>query len=365
MGLQVNYSPLDQFIHKVAFSTPAIQTTAADLERMTFGRVYGRIEAGRPIFITSLPRAGTTVLLEVLHRSTSLASHTYRDMPFVMAPILWSRLSGPFRKRDELRERAHKDGMQIGYDSPEAFEEVLWRYIWPEKYCKTRLVLWDAADEKNEARSFFVEHMKKIILLRKPDRADDGRYLSKNNNNLARLDLIGEMFPGAKILVPVRDPLEHTASLLRQHRNFIALHEAEPFVRRYMADVGHFEFGDLHRPIAFPGLDALIADRDPLTVDYWLGYWIAAFEYVLERCNSVLIVSLEAACANPCRALADIYRQLEIRDDAMVDKVAPLLRAPSRQSHDQDAYDPRLLDRAKEIYSALIHRSVARLHAPR
>ena len=28
-------------------------------------------------------------------------------------------------------ERAHGDGMTIGYDSHEAFEEVLWRAFWP------------------------------------------------------------------------------------------------------------------------------------------------------------------------------------------------------------------------------------------
>jgi hypothetical protein len=26
-----------------------------------------------------------------------------------------------------MAERAHKDGLQVGYDSPEAIEEILWR----------------------------------------------------------------------------------------------------------------------------------------------------------------------------------------------------------------------------------------------
>ncbi len=184
-------------------------------------------------------------MLDVLHRFPSLATHTYRDMPFVMAPILWSRLSSAFRKRVEPRERAHGDGMQVGYDSPEAFEEIFWRAFWPEKYTDIGIALWGADDIKDEARTFFVEHMKKIIALRRPDRVRDGRYISKNNGNIARLDLIGRMFPEAKILVPVRHPLEHAASLLRQHRNFIEMHKDEAFIRRYMADLGHYEFGEL------------------------------------------------------------------------------------------------------------------------
>ena len=155
MAFQMNYSVLDRMLHHLAFSTPSIQLTAADIEKSVFGSVYKTVVAEKPIFITSLPRAGTTLMLEVLHRFPSLATHTYRDMPFVMAPILWSRLSSTFRKRDELRERAHGDGMQFGYDSPEAFEEILWRAFWPEKYTDTGIALWSADDVKDEALHLF------------------------------------------------------------------------------------------------------------------------------------------------------------------------------------------------------------------
>ncbi len=152
MAFQVNYSALDRFLHRIAFSAPSIQFTAADIEKKIFGAVYDNVKAAQPIFITSLPRAGTTLLLEVLQCFPSLATHNYRDMPFVMAPVFWSRLSSSFRKRAELSERAHGDGMQIGYDSPEAFEEILWRAFWPEKYSETGIALWGVADGKKEAR---------------------------------------------------------------------------------------------------------------------------------------------------------------------------------------------------------------------
>ena len=117
--------------------------------------------AEKPIFITSLPRAGTTLILEALSRFPSVSPHTYRDMPFIMAPVLWSRLTGHFKKDGGLRERAHGDGMSVGYDSPEAFEEILWRAFWPEKYHADRVDLWTPEDLDEEARLFFMEHMKK------------------------------------------------------------------------------------------------------------------------------------------------------------------------------------------------------------
>jgi hypothetical protein len=354
VDFQVNYSALERLFHRIAFAAPSIQLTAADIEKNVFGKVYNQVEATRPIFITSLPRAGTTIMLEVLHRFPSLATHVYRDMPFVMAPVLWSRLSRTFHKRSELHERVHGDGMQVGYDSPEAFEEILWHAFWPEKYPGTGIALWESIDGKEEARAFFVEHMKKIIVLRRPDRVHDGRYISKNNGNIARLDLIGHMFPDARILIPVRHPIEHAASLLRQHRNFIELHRKEPFSRRYMADLGHYEFGDLHRPIKFPGLDALISGLDPLTIDYWLAYWIAAFEHVLARRDAFILISYEATCAGGRDALARICAQLEIAEEGMLDSAAELFRQPPPAQRDEIVLDPELRDRAEELHKALL-----------
>lgn len=72
--------------------------TLADLEER---RVAGQPEhavAERPGFITSLPRARTILLLEMLSVLPDFASHTYRNMPLVPCPVLWDRLSQAFRK---------------------------------------------------------------------------------------------------------------------------------------------------------------------------------------------------------------------------------------------------------------------------
>ena len=358
MAHQLNYSALDRLLHRVAFAAPFVQLTAADVEKVMCGSSYDAVRAERPIFITSLPRAGTTLMLEALSQLPSLASHVYRDMPFVMAPVLWSRLSAPFRQPTELRGRAHGDGMETGFDSPEAFEEILWRTFWRKKYTKSGIGLWEAADAKSDARAFFVEHMKKIVALRRPDRAHDGRYLSKNNANIARLDLIGRMFPDATILLLVRRPLEHARSLLRQHRKLLDMHKATPFVRRYMADLGHYEFGDVHRPIRFPGLDALTANRGPLTIDYWLGYWIAAFEHVLRHRDKAMIISYEDTCADAPRALAAICARLEIADEGVLPKAAALFRGAARAGSRAIEADRGLRERAERVYRALLNGQV-------
>jgi hypothetical protein len=271
-----------------------------------------------------------------------------------MAPVLWARLSRAYRKPSELRERAHGDGIEVGYDSPEAFEEVLWRTFWREKYAPGGIALWRAEDDKPEARAFFAEHMKKIVALRRPDRIHDGRYISKNNANIARLDLVGRMFPDAKILLLLRSPLEHAYSLLRQHLNFLGMHKASAFTRTYMSDIGHYEFGELHRPIAFPLLDALTGGRDRRTIDYWLGYWIAAFEYVRSNLDRVIVVSYEQACIDPHGTLGDLCRQLDVADEGVLPQAAALFRNEAAARRCPVVADRELSAHAERLHGALM-----------
>jgi hypothetical protein len=352
-AFNVNYSKLDRLLHRVAFFSPSVQLTAADMEKMVFGQTFTDIKVEAPIFITSLPRAGTTLMLEALHRFPNLATHTYRDMPFVMAPVIWSKLSGNFRKETKLVERAHGDGMEVGYDSPEAFEEVLWHTFWPQKYTQNNIALWDSEDKDENAQCFFKAHMQKIIALRQPDAKNGGRYLSKNNGNIARLDFIGEMFPDAFILVPLRHPIEHAASLWRQHLNFLKMQENDTFIKRYMADIGHFDFGELHRPILFPLTEQLTSIQDPLTLDYWISYWIAAFSYVLEREEKVILISYEGTCKSGKVALTNLCQRLNIDTGGMMESVAAIFKEPSQKHYDTSGIDPKLLKRAEKLYSKL------------
>jgi hypothetical protein len=336
------YSRLDRLVHRIAFAAPAVQLAAADIEKTAYKTRYETASPDRPIFITSLPRAGTTVLLTALSRLPGMATHLYRDMPFVMAPILWSTISGAFRKPAKIAERAHRDGIQIGYDSPEAFEEIVWRTFWPDKYASGQIGLWTENDRNAEGEAFLRDHMRKIIALRCPDQMAQGRYLSKNNSNIAKLDLILAVFPAGEILVPLRWPLDHAASLLSQHLNFLKQHSEDDFTRRYMGDIGHYEFGALHRPIWFPGLEDLLKGRDKRTLDYWLAYWVAAFEHVRARRHKVRIVPYEALCADGPAVFRDLCGQIVVEDLQAVARAGEIFhpretkRAVSRKDVDED-----------------------------
>ena len=250
---QDGYSTLDRALHRVAFNTYAAQVSLADLEDRLYGKQMAHCDATRPVFVTALPRAGTTLLLECCAQLPEFASHCYRDMPFVLIPCLWSRFSARFQQTADSRERAHGDGMLINFDSPEALEEVLWQAFWKRHYGNDRIVPWQD-EEDDEFADFFRGHLRKIILLRRGDEAPQARYVSKNNLNIARTRLLHKLFPESSIVVPFRHPLHHASSMVEQHRNFLRIHEDDSFASEYMRAIGHYDFGANLRPIDFGGV---------------------------------------------------------------------------------------------------------------
>ena len=361
MQFQDRYSKLDRLLHRWAFSAIEIQKALADIEARLYARHLDGIEIDRPLFITALPRAGTTLLLETLGSLEVFATHTYRNMPFLLIPLLWNALSRRFRAPDAVVERAHGDGMTIGFDSPEAFEEVVWRAFWPEKYLDDRIATWTATDEDvhREFGPFIKSHLAKMIALRAETKPEAVRYLSKNNANISRIAKIVQLFPDALILVPFRNPLDHVASLLRQHLNFLKIHAAEPFTRRYMADIGHFDLGANLRPVDFGHWLSREYSQLTHTADFWLNYWRTAYAHILANSHhNLLLVNYDSLCANPGPTLRRIGDAIGIDNPTDLVALGGRFRPPTRYDADALNIDQSLLGTASELHRELQNRSI-------
>ncbi|WP_404406152.1 sulfotransferase [Pelagibacterium halotolerans] len=349
---EVPYSPLDKALHNFAFAAPERQITLSAMEDRLWRRTIESASSERPVFITSLPRAGTTILLELLANQKEFASATYRNMPFTMAPLLWGRFSGVFRKAGEKAERAHGDGIIVDFDSPEAFEEMIWMAFWPQHYESGRIGLWTESDRKTDFESFLARHMRKIVAAAPGAR----RYISKNNANVARLPLLLTAFPDAQVVIPVRNPVAQVASLMRQHQRFTELHRRDRFARQYMEGIGHFEFGAALKPIAFPGAPQSAEGAEH--VDYWLSYWICAYEHILDTAPvGTAFVDHDALSNNPVLHLPRLAEALGIGDRGSLLSAAPMFRAPKAPPSLPGA-SPDLLKRAFELHATLRGRAL-------
>lgn len=245
-----NYNSIQKFLHYFVLNNKFINKSLYELEKIMYLKKNNIIDKSH-IFITGLPRSGTTSLLNFIYNSNEFASLTYRNMPFVLSP----NFSKIVNKKNILKkERLHGDGISYDIDSPEAFDEIFFNN--ENKFIKNEL-------------SNFIQ----LILLSK----NKDKYLSKNNLNFKRIDLINSILPKSIFLIPVRKPLQHAYSLLMQHKNFIQLQKKDDFVRKYMNYLGHNEFGIDHKPWNKP-----IYFKDLNDINYWLEQWYLFYDNIFK-----------------------------------------------------------------------------------
>jgi hypothetical protein len=167
--------------------------------------------------------------------------------------------------------------------------------------------------------------------------------------------MLRRLFPQASIIVPVRQPLQHVASLMRQHRNFLKLHSEDAFGRRYMESIGHFEFGAALKPIDIGGWMSDVGDLSPLTADYWLTYWAGAFETLAgQRDSRLAFISYERLCAEAPDTLRTLAAFLGLEDPAPVLVQAGKFHPPAQYPPDDLTYDRGRLERAMAAYDRVL-----------
>lgn len=344
-----DYSALDRVLHRLALGSPAIAGMTHDIERAVF---LGRATEpqGGPVFVTGLARAGTTILMRELHATGQFGSLTYADMPFVLAPNLWARLSSRGRVAGEKRERAHGDGIEVDTQSPEALDEVYWRIFDGAAYIQPECLVPHVPDEDLIAG---YRDLMRLVLLRSGKR----RYLSKNNNMVLRLRTLAAAMPEARFLVPLRDPLQHAQSLLAQHIRFQA---SDSFTRDYMTWLGHHEFGATHLPMLL-GPD--VSDKQPAhpaqgpqTLDYWLRLWISVHLYledIAATAANVILVPQDRLARDPA-----VWRRLAAEmavEAGDIQEIRPLTPRPV------EGFDPALVSEARAIFHRLQTQAEQRL----
>jgi hypothetical protein len=255
--------------------------------------------------------------------------------------------------------------MLVSVDSPEAFEEMVWIAFWPKHYTHDRIVPWQA-EEDGVFREFLNNHFKKIVAL--SANAGDGmadrshlppRYASKNNLNMARIAWLARHFRDALFVIPFRDPLQQCASLLRQHLNFLEIHRRDPFARRYMQGIGHFEFGAHLRPVDFDGWLDRAQHRNPRDLGFWLEYWCAAYRSLLSAATErAHFVNYDALCADPRSGLERVAHFIHVENKNALLAQAARIHAPSSHEIDGAMLDDTIVGEAKTLYSRLAALSI-------
>ena len=229
----------------------------------------------KPIFIFGSPRSGTTLINKILYDTNYYASTIQSDMPFISLPIFWSFFSKFYYLGNTNKKRFHNERLDLTKNSPESFEEFIWK-IFFEDYKNSNLKpLKKDSIESDSFEKIFKIFIQKILYLRKKK-----NYLSKNNLNILRINYLKKIFPDAKFIFCVRNPLDVINSQTKLDGIFTKSNEFS----NYLEAIGHYEFGIKKRAIQvgnYRKIENLWNNGDIFLA--YLNQWINLNDYFLKN----------------------------------------------------------------------------------
>jgi hypothetical protein len=286
-----------------------------NLESTLLARRIAQMAVDRPVYICGLPRAGTTISLQMLSEHPDVVTHKYADFLMPYMPYVWNQVF-PRIPVDAMRKpvpRIHRDRIEVTRDSAEMGEEILWEHFFPGIHEESQYSVLDGATSNPAFERFYSEHLRKLALVR-----GRTRYVSKAIMCVVRMQYLRRLFPDARFLLYIRNPIDHVASLIKQDRIWAELERDDPRQIEIIELTGHHEFGP-HQVMANVGQPEVLHELRRLfdagnVVESRARYWAYVYGFVAQQLDAdpglarqVCIVRYEDLCSD---SLATIDRIL-------------------------------------------------------
>jgi hypothetical protein len=287
-----------------------------------------------PVYVCGLARSGSTLLHEIVASVPGVATHRVKDYPMAYTPYWWRQATAR-RRPTAPRERVHRDRVLITPESPDAVEEMLWMAFFPRCHDPSVSNRLAAGSRHPAFEAFYRAHLGKLLLA---ERAT--RYVAKANYHVARLAYLVRLFPDAKIILPVRTPASHVASLVRQHQWFCQGQRKHPRALAWMQRSGHFEFGRDRRPINLGDGERVRAIQRAWAageeVRGWACYWDMVYGHLTRLLDTdaqvraaTKVVRFEDLCAAPAETIRAVLDHCALPDgERVVARFTPSIRSP-------------------------------------
>ncbi len=290
------------------------------LETIALHDDIDKLRIEKPIYITGLARAGTTIILEMLSKHSDVATHQYKHILMPYLPYLFSMITSIVKIYIKPFERFHKDGIIVTRESPEAVEEIIWRKFFDNNHNEniSNIIGGDASNPKFE--KFYQTHIRKLIL-----NQNRSRYLAKNNYHVTRLEYLLRLFPSSKFLIIIRNPIDHIASLIKQTKLFLRMEREHPLLIDWLRISGHNEFGH-HQLCINVGNTELIHEIRELWsfketyIKGWAHYWRSIYDFIANQLDvnkklkkATFIVKYDDLCESPGKIIDEILEHIELQ----------------------------------------------------
>jgi hypothetical protein len=277
-----------------------------NLETRMLARSLSSQRVDRPVYICGLPRAGTTITLQMLSEHPDVVTHKYADFLMPYMPWVWNKVF-PKIPVDAMRKpvpRIHRDRIQVTRDSAEMGEEILWEHFFPHIHDESNYSVLDTTTSNPAFERFYNEHLRKLAMVR-----GRTRYVSKAIMCVVRMQYLRRIFPDARFLLYVRNPIDHVASLIKQDRIWAEIEKTDPRQIEIIELTGHHEFGPKQVMANVGSPETLAAIRRLFDDGRWAQsrarYWAYVYGFVAkqldddpELARSVCIVRYEDLCSD-------------------------------------------------------------------
>jgi hypothetical protein len=305
-----------KFFHEFPFLADVVHT----IEAFQLKKRMEKTQIDRPIYITGLARAGTTITLEMLNKHPDIAAHRYLHMVLPYTPHWTQNIANyvPIIMKTPV-ERLHKDRIAVTRDSPEAVEEIFWQKYFPETHNEKSSNILDKNVQNPHFEVFYRDHLKKLLINRKVT-----RYLAKNNYNVARMEYLQKLFPDVKFLIIIRNPFDHIASLAKQDGVLKELEQNDPRLLDWTKIIGHREFGTAKVCINFGDQETIQKIRSlwknkETYMEGWAIYWVKAYSYIHKTLKknpklkkASLVIRYEDLCESSELTIDQIIEHIEV-----------------------------------------------------
>jgi len=307
------------YIAKLAQVLPSFADTLHSLETSKYGKRLDTIQVDRPIYVTGVARAGTTITLEMLSHHPEVGNHMYLHMVMPYIPHWIQQVADKTPLMLSPTERIHQDRMMVNRTSPEAVEEIFWQKYFENVLDESKSNIMGEEVRNPRFEMFYRDHIRKLLA---DQRAS--RYAAKNNYNVTRMKYLQKIFPDVKFIIVVRNPFDHIASLIKQDVIFSEVEREDPRLLDWTKVIGHREFGTGKVCINVGDTNLVKEIREHwsnkrLYVKGWAKYWASLYAHVyktLEQdqklAKSVLIVRYETLCEKPAATIDRIFEHAEL-----------------------------------------------------
>ncbi len=267
----MEFSLSERLLHNLITKNKLFNKFFFEFEKILFLKKTKEFQNNKHIFVSGLPRSGSSIFTIFLHNTGEFGSLTYSDSPFLLAPNFFSK----FKKKNKIKnfQRIHDDGIEININSPEALDNLFFLTYKKEFYLN------------------IIDYINLVLL-----KTSKNRYLSKNNNIYNEFDKLFELFPNMILVVPFRNPIQQSYSLLKQHSNIKSKQKKNKFILEYMSSIGHYEFG-----LAYKFKNQPDKFNDPENINHWLEQWYLYYNSIIKKFKNkknVYFLNYELICEN-------------------------------------------------------------------